>query len=378
MPFDNFYENRRVLVTGSTGFKGSWLSLWLKMLGADVYGIGLEPNTSPSLFSILQIEDQIEQRILDIRDAKSLRDFVGDLRPDVVFHLAAQALVRRSYETPLDTLASNFMGTANLLQAIGHAGYSTDNPCSAVIVTSDKCYENRETHQAYREEDPVGGHDIYSMSKGAVELLVSSWRRSFFTPNDGEHPAVLMASCRAGNVIGGGDWAADRIVADCVRSLVGGQPIRVRNPLSIRPWQHVLEPLSGYLQVGALLGAHSGTEGEAYRTAWNFGPGRDSERTVGELCDEIVDNWGSGSWQHIPERRPAPESKSLKLAIDKARHYLNWTPVWDFKKAIRQTVGWYRSAYEAEYDSARTLSKTRMQIEQFTHDASARSLPWTK
>lgn len=377
MPFKSFYDSKKVLVTGDTGFKGSWLVTWLMQLGAEVHGFGLLPNTDPSLFEILRLEKEINHRILDIRDPEKVQQCIKDIRPDVVFHLAAQSLVRLSYSIPLETLDTNFMGMANLLDAIGKAGYTSANPCVVVVITSDKCYENRETYNAYREEDQMGGHDIYSVSKGAVELLVSSWRRSFFTPSDGSSPAILTATCRAGNVIGGGDWAADRVVADSIKMLVRGEPIRVRNPNSIRPWQHVQEPLSGYLHVGAVLGTDREKRSE-YLTAWNFGPGRDSERTVGELCDVIVRHWDGGSWEHTPEESALHEAQFLKLSIDKAWHYLGWHPVWDFDKAVEQTVLWYRLAHDCSYDSETMLQKTRAQIEQYMNDAASQSLEWTR
>ena len=376
MPFDSFYQGRRVLVTGDTGFKGSWLASWLTELGAEVFGLGLPPATDPSLFDILRLGERIRHTDLDLREPEAVRAHIGEVRPDVVFHLAAQAIVRLSYRIPVDTLATNFMGTAHLLDAIRRADYTPDQACSVVVVTSDKCYDNRETCYAYREYDPVGGHDIYSMSKGAAELLASSWRRSFFAPPEGQAPAVRLATCRAGNVIGGGDWAADRIVVDCMAALTQGQPITIRNPLSIRPWQHVLEPLSGYLQLGAAM-ATQPDQAAHLCSAWNFGPGRESQCTVGTLCDAIVRHWGNSSWSHAAESDPVHEARFLKLAIDKASHYLGWAPVWGFDTTVEHTVGWYRLAHESGYDTATMQRHTYEQIRQYVADASQRTVRWT-
>jgi CDP-glucose 4,6-dehydratase len=374
MPFHSFYAGKRVLVTGDTGFKGAWLASWLKDLGADVHGLGLEPGTDPALFTILRLAERVQHTTLDIRHAEDLRRYIGNLRPDVVFHLAAQAIVRLSYQVPLETLETNVMGTANLLYAIGAAGYTPKRPCTVVAITSDKCYENRESYYAYREEDPMGGHDVYSMSKGAAELVVASWRRAFYSRLPGT--PVRLASCRAGNVIGGGDWAPDRVVADAMRAMARGEPIPVRNPRSIRPWQHVLEPLSGYLQVGAELGRR-GAEARQCETAWNFGPGRSSERTVGDLCDAVVHHWGGGSWVHTPEPNATHEAVHLKLSIDKAAHYLGWQPAWEFDATVRQTVAWYRAAHDCRYDTDTMRRKTHEQIQEYMRDAAAQSLRWT-
>lgn len=375
MPFSDFYRGKKVLVTGDTGFKGSWIACWLTTLGAKTYGIGLAPETVPSLFEILQLAKLLKHTFLDIRDAEKLNDYIKEIKPDIVFHLAAQAIVRLSYKIPIETLTTNFIGTAHILHAIQKAGYTAEKPCALVVVTSDKCYENLETSRAYCEEDKMGGHDIYSVSKGAVELLVSSWRRSFFMPFDGSTPAVYMASCRAGNVIGGGDWTPDRIVPDCIKSLICNMPITIRNPESIRPWQHVLEPLSGYLLVGALLGGNTNDK-KSYCTAWNFGPGEESERSVKELCDAIIRYWGSGSVVPIPTDDTMHEARYLKLSIDKAKRYLKWRPVWDFNKAVEQTVSWYRTANEYKSDSQSMQRMLLSQIELFIGDAVKKKVPW--
>lgn len=377
LSFGDHYRGRKVLVTGDTGFKGAWLCQWLLELGAQVYGLALPPHTEPALYDLLELDARIEHLDLDIRDGGALARAVRSIRPDTVFHLAAQAIVRRSYEDPLETIETNILGTANLLAALDQAGYTGAAPCVAVMITSDKCYENRETLHAYREDDPMGGHDIYSMSKGAAELLISSWRRSFQGSSGDASAALRIASCRAGNVIGGGDWARDRIVVDAVQAMTDGTPIPVRNSLSIRPWQHVLEPLSGYLQVGMTLG--QSPEGSCeHASAWNFGPGGDSERTVGALCDEIVRHWDGASWQQVQGMDARHEARFLKLAIEKAHQHLGWAPVWSFEETVRNTISWYQEVH-ASRDRPRTArARTRAQILAYVDAARERGLPWSQ
>jgi CDP-glucose 4,6-dehydratase len=330
------YRGKRVLVTGHTGFKGSWLVLWLESLGAEVHGLALAPETPQWLFSAAQLERHCRHALGDVRDFEAVAKRVDEVKPEVVFHLAAQPLVRRSYQQPLETLATNVMGTAHVLEAVR----KRDEPCRVVIVTSDKCYENRERDEGYREDEAMGGHDPYSMSKGATELVTASWRRSFFPVEQLAKHGVAVASARAGNVIGGGDWAEDRLVPDIVRSLAQQQPVPGRNPRSVRPWQHVLEPLSGYLLLGARL---EGADAASAAEAWNFGPKDESSRTVRELVEAMIAAWGSGKWEDKSDPKAVHEAKLLRLSIEKAKQRLGWSPRWGFDETVRRTTEWYRA-----------------------------------
>jgi len=331
------YQGKRVLLTGHTGFKGSWMALWLSQLGAEVTGYALAPDARPSLFEVAGVERLLRHVVADVRDAARLRSVVAETRPDLVFHMAAQPLVRLSYERPVETVETNVLGTAHLLEAVRVAG----RPCAVVVVTSDKCYENRERPEGYREEEPMGGHDVYSMSKGAAELLVSSWRRSFFDPARLAGHGVAVATARAGNVVGGGDWAKDRIVPDAIEALSAGEPVRVRNPGAVRPWQHVLEPLGGYLLLGARLRT-PGAEAAPYCEAWNFGPRPEDARPVREVVEALIAAWGSGRWEDRHDPRAPHEAGVLRLAIDKSRARLGWAPRWRFAETFRRTAEWYR------------------------------------
>lgn len=352
MPFRNTYQGKRVLVTGHTGFKGSWLCEWLIALGADVTGFALPPATNPALFDQLGLSVRMHHIIGDVRDLQALRRVVEELRPEFVFHLAAQPLVRLSYEQPVETYATNVMGTVNVLEAIRLSRCA----CAVVVVTTDKCYENKEWLHSYREEDPLGGYDPYSSSKGAAELVTASYRRSYFSGSDS---VVRLATARAGNVIGGGDWAVDRIVPDCVRALHRNEPIPVRNKVATRPWQHVLEPLSGYLWLGACLSNSQLSPFSSQLTsAFNFGPALDSNRTVAELVQEILKHW-PGRWEDRSDPKAVHEAKLLNLATDKAHHLLQWRATWDFATAIAQTTRWYQESYTQSTDIAEF---TRRQI----------------
>jgi CDP-glucose 4,6-dehydratase len=334
--FADAFRGRPVLVTGHTGFKGSWLSLWIARLGARVTGYALPPPTRPSLFEAGGVRARLTAHWeADVRDRTALRAALAEATPDVVFHLAAQPIVRRSYASPVETFDVNVLGTAVLLDAVRELGLR----CAVVVVTSDKCYENREPSRPRRESDRLGGDDPYSASKAAAEIVVESYRRSYFPPADAARHGVLLSTARAGNVIGGGDWAEDRIVPDCVRALGDGQPVAVRNPRSRRPWQHVLEPLAGYLTLAAAL---LGTDAPRFAEAWNFGPRPDDEATVCEVVDAFLGEWGNGTWAERPEAEAPTEAARLRLSIDAAVRRLGWSPRWALAEAIRRTARWYR------------------------------------
>jgi CDP-glucose 4,6-dehydratase len=336
------FRGRRVLVTGHTGFKGSWLSLWLLQLGANVSGISQPPNTNPDIFGALGLEGLIDHHLIDIRDAVALDRAVRCIEPEVVFHLAAQPLVRLSYQDPKSTWDTNVGGTVNLLEAVRRS----ESVRAVVVVTSDKCYDNREWIWGYREHDPMGGHDPYSASKGATELVVASYRNSFFA--DGR---IRLASGRAGNVIGGGDWSRDRIVTDFVQSISAGRPLRIRNPQATRPWQHVLEPLSGYMQLAERLLDERGQE---FASGWNFGPGDESVTTVEALARDMIVAWGSGEIILEPDAKQPHEAGLLKLDCSKAATHLGWRGKWGVKQAVKATVEWYQA--HARGEDMRTLS----------------------
>jgi len=341
MNIQSFYKDKRVLVTGHTGFKGSWLTEWLLLMGAKVTGFALSSTTEPALFDQLGLAGRCDHRVGDIRDRALVRQIIHEVRPDLVFHLAAQPLVRLSYAQPLETYETNIMGTAHVLDALRDADWS----CAAVMITTDKVYENREWLHAYRENDPLGGYDPYSSSKACAELVIQSYRESFFNPEKKQNlPMVAVASARAGNVIGGGDWAQDRIVPDCIRALLKGEVIVVRNPDATRPWQHVLEPLSGYLLLGMklhdALTVHS-SQLTLYASAFNFGPMLASNRPVRTLVDEIIKNW-HGLWEDRTDLGALHEAGKLNLATDKAFHILRWVPRWSFETTVVATIELYR------------------------------------
>ena len=326
----DFWRNRRVFLTGHTGFKGSWLSLWLQHMGAEVDGYALSPPTQPAMFEICQVARNLHSTIGDIRDVNSLSRALHDARPDIVFHLAAQPLVLTSFEQPLDTFDTNVMGTANLLEAVRNC----NTVRAVVVISSDKCYENREQLWGYREPDPMGGHDPYSASKGCTELLVACYRKSFLAGH-----GVHLASARAGNVIGGGDWAANRLVPDVLRAFTAGRTVELRHPSAIRPWQHVLEPLSGYL----LLAERLCNDGAAFAEGWNFGPEETDAKTVAWIVERLAAGWGpDASWTQA-DRPRHHEAHTLKLDCSKARTLLGWHPRWHADEAITRSLAWYQA-----------------------------------
>jgi CDP-glucose 4,6-dehydratase len=327
----DFWRGRRVLVTGHTGFKGSWLSLWLQSMGSDVSGLALEPQTVPSLFNIAAVADGMNSHIGDIRDYQSVVSAIEAAQPEIVIHMAAQPLVRLSYDEPVATYATNVMGTVHVLEAIRQQGKVR----AVVNVTTDKCYENREWVWGYREDEPMGGHDPYSNSKGCAELVTSAYRRSFFERTSD----IALASARAGNVIGGGDWALDRLIPDILQAFGDGRPVQIRNPHSIRPWQHVLEPLSGYLMLAERLF----TDGQGYAEGWNFGPNDDDAKPVQWIVERMTEKWGDEvHWQRDDAKHPH-EANFLKLDISKAKARLNWRPRWALGEALDQIVDWHKA-----------------------------------
>jgi CDP-glucose 4,6-dehydratase len=366
MAFADAYRNKRVLVTGHTGFKGAWLCEWLLSLGAEVTGLALPPPTNPSLFAQLRLADRLHHHIGDIREPAVIEQVVAHCQPEYLFHLAAQPLVRFSYEQPLQTYQTNVLGTVHILEALR----PLSRPCMAVFVTTDKCYENRESSHAYVEDDALGGHDPYSSSKGACEIAIASWRRSFFHA----HP-VKIASARAGNVIGGGDWALDRIVPDCMRALQRGETIMVRNPAATRPWQHVLEPLSGYLWLAACLAdPRRARSGRGLDSAFNFGPLNEAHRPVSELVEASLRHW-PGSWHDSHDPLAVHEARLLSLNIDKAKACLGWQPTWNFADTVEHTVAWYRQAASPDFDAAPLV---RTQIADYISAAHRLNLPWSQ
>lgn len=330
--FDSIYNGKKVLVTGHTGFKGSWLCLLLHKLGADVYGYALQPPTSPSLFEEARIEELITSYIGDVRDLAHLSEVFNQVKPEIVIHMAAQPLVRDSYKIPVDTYAINVMGTVNVLEACRH----TNSVKAIVNVTTDKCYENKEWHWGYRENEPMGGYDPYSNSKGCSELVTSSYRNSYFHQKDYDQHGVAIASARAGNVIGGGDWATDRLIPDFIRAISQNRKVVIRSPYAIRPWQHVLEPLNGYLTLAAKLY----TEGPKYDGGWNFGPDDKDAKNVEWITQRICELWGNGASYEIDTNPQPHEANYLKLDCSKAKAELDWEPRWNINKTLESIVEW--------------------------------------
>lgn len=365
--FANVYKGKKVLITGHTGFKGSWLTTWLLELGAEVCGISNEVPTSPAMFDELNLEQYIEHHIADIRDLTAIKSIIHEFKPDFLFHLAAQAIVSKSYADPLDTISTNVMGTANVLETLR----TLDTRCYAVIITSDKCYENVEWVWGYKETDAVGGRDIYSGSKGAAEIIFHAYQQSFFATAGGH---VSMATGRAGNVIGGGDWAADRIVADCMRAWSKSIPVEIRCPNATRPWQHVLEPLSGYLSLGqALVENPANHHGEQY----NFGPKSEQNRTVQNLLFDLSEFWSFTTVDEaylVTGNIPFHEAGLLKLNCDKALFNLKWEANLNYKECIKFVGEWYYKFYHEDVDM---MELTKFQISEYERRACDNNITWT-
>jgi CDP-glucose 4,6-dehydratase len=345
-----FWGEKRVFLTGHTGFKGSWLSLWLQSLGAELTGFALNPPTNPSLFDVGNVGAGMRSVIGDVRDLKSLQKAMIDANPEIVIHMAAQPLVRYSYANPVETYATNVMGSVHLLEAVRN----TKSVRAVVNVTSDKCYENREWIWGYREDEAVGGYDPYSNSKGCAELVTASYRSSFFNSESYSEHGVAIASARAGNVIGGGDWAGDRLIPDFIRAIEAGEMVIIRSPNSIRPWQHVLEPLSGYLLLAENLYNH----GSKYAEAWNFGPADSDAKSVEWIISQLVKNWGEGaSFMIDASAANMHEAHFLKLDCSKARMQLGWKPQWDSIETIKKICFWHKAHLNGQNMRTYTLDE---------------------
>ena len=389
--FSNIYQNKTVLITGHTGFKGSWLAIWLKELGADVIGYSLDPPSEPNNFEATKLREKITHIHGDVLDLDRLMETFNKYQPEFVFHLAAQPIVRLSYEEPKLTFDTNVGGTVNVFEAIR----KTPSVKVLVNITSDKCYENREWVWGYREDDALGGHDPYSASKGCAELVFSAYLKSFFSQKNsgdttrihggiGGHDAascppmprnspIGAASARAGNVIGGGDWGTDRLVPDCIRALSSRQLIGIRKPHAVRPWQHVLEPLGGYL----LLGAALRQDPQKYSGAWNFGPDDGSHLTVAEMADRLIKYWGDGSWEDLSDPKAVHEANLLKLNCDKAHADLNWHSVLTIDECLQMTAEWYKK-YHMENQNADVYALCVEQLRNYMDRATTKQLPWAK
>ena len=364
--FSDIYKGKKVLVTGHTGFKGTWLTTWLVNLGAQVVGVSKDIPTQPSMFEILGLEDKIQHHLIDVRDFESLSQIITSEKPDFVFHLAAQAIVSTSYAEPVDTISSNVMGTTNVLEALR----VSNHVCTAIIITSDKAYDNVEQIWGYKEDDKMGGKDVYSGSKGAAELIFKSYYHSFFKS---EESSVRLAVARAGNVIGGGDWAQDRIVVDCVKAWSRSESVEIRSPEATRPWQHVLEPLSGYLNLGQVLFDDNSLNGEGL----NFGPRAEQNHTVVELLKNLSEYWYFGNMSDaftVTDNIPFHEAGLLKLNCDKSLALLQWQAALDYQDTIKFTSEWYYDHYKNGGDMT---AKTIQQIGEYENIAKSKSLKWT-
>ncbi len=352
---NRFWQGKKVLITGHTGFKGSWLSLWLQKLGANVIGYALPPPTEPNLYTAANVAAGMTSITGDVRDLAALQTVLKEEQPEIIFHLAAQPIVRQSYRDPVETYATNVLGTVHLLEAVRHGATVR----AVVCITSDKCYQNNEWVWGYRETDPMGGYDPYSSSKGAAELAISSFRDSYFSPNSYAQHGVGLASTRSGNVIGGGDWAADRLIPDFMRAIVAQQPILIRNPSSIRPWMHVLDPLNGYLNVAEKLVQHGGE----YAQAWNFGPNDEDTQNVSWIVDHLTQAWGENAgWELSSDEHPH-ENKWLKLDCSKAFRYLQWRTNLPLATSLEWIVAWHK-AHQAGADMHAVTMAQIVQFEQ--------------
>ncbi|MDO4191446.1 MAG: CDP-glucose 4,6-dehydratase [Bacteroidales bacterium] len=365
MIYNNIFCNKRVLITGNTGFKGSWLSTWLLRLGADVYGYSLNIPSTPSMFETLKLENKIHHKFGDIRDKEQLNTYIQDIKPDFIFHLAAQAIVSTSYKNPFDTITTNVVGTAAVLDALRNI----DWPCTAVLITSDKAYDNVEWIWGYRENDAMGGKDVYSGSKGAAELTIKCYFHSFLK----NKANLKLGVARAGNVIGGGDWSADRIVVDTIKAFSQGKPVEIRSPKATRPWQHVLEPLSGYLRLAQMLTEGHVNSGEAF----NFGPRAEQTKTVLQLVTDLASLWHMTPEQavKVTDQIPFEEAKLLKLNCDKALAYLQWHSTCSYNETVRMIVDWYSAYYNG--DKEQMFELTNHQIAHYEQCAKDIQLAWT-
>ena len=363
--FNGYYKNKNVLVTGHTGFKGSWLSVWLHELGANVIGYSLAPYTQRDNFELSLLKNKIVDLRGDIRDFDKLKSVFEKYKPEVVFHLAAQPLVRLSYDLPRETFEQNIMGTVNVLECVRQT--SSTKVC--INITSDKCYENKEWIWGYRENDPMGGYDPYSASKGCSEIIISAYIRSFFSPATFSTHNKAVASVRAGNVIGGGDWAKDRIIPDCIRAIESNVPIEVRSPKAIRPWQHVLEPLSGYLHLASMLYANP----KRYSGAWNFGPNIESLINVEQIVEKFLIGMNKGTWLDTSDKANLHEATLLNLDCSKAFYYLNWKPTFNIDQCIKLVTEWY-----SEYEKNDVYKICVAQISQYTQVAKCIGNTWSK
>ena len=366
MAFNNVYKNKKVLITGNTGFKGSWLSTWLTMLGAEVFGYSLSVPTEPAMYDVLDLEHKIKNKFGDIRDKETFNEYVQNIKPDFLFHLAAQAIVSTSYKEPFDTITTNVVGTASVLEAIRNITWD----CTCVLITSDKAYNNVEWIWGYRENDRLGGKDVYSGSKGAAELVIKSYWNSFIK----EMSNIKFGVTRAGNVIGGGDWAKDRIVVDCAKAFSKGETVEIRCPKATRPWQHVLEPLSGYLTLGQWLYEGKSENGEAY----NFGPKAEQTKTVFELTQDLAEKWGldKENASKLTGNIPFKEANLLKLNCDKALAFLHWHSTLNYDECVSIIAEWYKTYYENQDSDMYAL--TVKQIEFYMIEAKKQNLEWSK